>query len=109
MVSWPAVARRRAISGAIHLEDSWVAAGRALAGCNGSAGEEAKFHEAASVVDGKVDAVEDRDIALAQMQERAGGVIATELQHLSGSGSSGTTRPAGFWHLSLHDVIITGY
>jgi hypothetical protein len=66
--------------GAIHLEDSRIAAGSALSGGDAGAGEKAKFHQAAGIVGGEINVIEDRVVAFSQVNESQR--VATQLQHL---------------------------
>lgn len=70
----------------IHLKHARVAAGRAASRGDAGAGEETKFHEAAGIFGGKVDAVEHRGISLTEIEEGSQrgldqAAVATELQH----------------------------
>ena len=99
--------------GTVDLEDSGIAARSTLSGRDEGSREEAKFHEAAGVVNRKVDRFQDRGIASTQVQKRMSNVVATELQVLDGLqdrlGGLDTAVRSGLGQQNLHVLIITGY
>jgi len=62
--------------GAIHLKHSWIATGGAPACGDAGSGQEPKLHQAARIVSGKINPVEDSDLAPTKIQETA---LATQL------------------------------
>src|SRR5436190_18778314 len=61
---------------AIHLKNPGIAARSAPAGGYAGAGQETKLHEAARVVPGEVNPIEDGDIPTAEIDES---IVATQL------------------------------
>ena len=53
----------------IHLEDARIAAGGAESRGDAGAGDEAKLHQAARIVGGQIDAVQDRGVAFSQVHQ----------------------------------------
>jgi len=53
------------------LEDLWIAAGSTAAGGDAGAGQEAQFHQAARIVGGQVNLVQDGGVAPAQVNQSA--------------------------------------
>lgn len=75
--------------GAIHLEDAGIASWSGAASGDPGARKEAEFHEAAGVILRQIDAIEDRGIAPAEVQQGRGNgarpaAVATQL-HLESS------------------------
>ena len=78
---------------AVHLENPWVATGRARAGHDSRAGQKTKFHQAAGILVGKIDPLDERGVAAAQIHKGWHGalhglLIDNQLQHNSSMGAS---------------------